>query len=193
MKTQFDFFANIVALQLIIIALGVTKILEGFSWIVTTETCVTYWVHTLGSTLIVLLLLQYAWTSLHDYTVKRWTFGDFLLQCATPMLYLFVAGLLFPNDLDQCDLKEVYRRNIRVMAALVMVVQMVNSVLDLRYHPGESLRAHKHIIRCGAIVVLGGLMAPLPHFQWLHEILVAVLFGALLVFCLRYTPAIETG
>lgn len=88
------------------------------------------------------MLLQYAWTSFFDYSVDRWTFGDFLLECTTTLIYLFVADLLFQNNApNDCDLSATFTERIRLIAALVMVAQVVNSALDIRYHPGEAFFA----------------------------------------------------
>jgi len=47
---QPDAFDYIVAIQLIIVAIGITKILEGISWVIEhRDTCVTFWVHTRGT------------------------------------------------------------------------------------------------------------------------------------------------
>lgn len=192
--SQPDAFDYIVGLQLIIVAIGITKIFEGLSWINEHRNhCVTYWIHTLGSALIGLLLLQYAWASFFDYKVLRWTFGDFLLQCTTPLIYLFVADLLFPNDAPKdCNFYAVYTHRIKLIAGLVMLAQVVNSILDIRYHPGEAFETTKHLIRGGVVVILGGLFAPLPRFKWLHGTILVLLFSALLVFCLLLTEVIET-
>lgn len=190
---QPDAFDYIVGLQLIIVAIGITKIFEGLSWINEhRKHCVTFWIHTLGSALIGLLLLQYAWTSFFDYAVLRWTFGDFLLQCATPLIYLFVADLLFLNDAPKdCNFYAVYAHRIKLIAGLVMLAQVVNSILDIRYHPGDTFATAEHLIRGGVVVILGGLFAPLPRFKWLHGTILVLLLSALLGFCFFLTKVIE--
>lgn len=188
-----DAFNYIEQLQLVIVAIGVAKILVGLSWLLENRNvCGTYWVHTLGAVLVGLLQLQYAWTSFFDYSVVRWSFGDFLLECSTPMIYLFVSNLLFPDSLpERCNLTKTYRTHIPLIAGLAIASQVANSILDFRFHPGEAHHVLQHVIRGAVIVVLCGFFLPFPRFKRIHEIVIVLLIVAFIIFCLFLTPSIQ--
>ena len=115
-----DAFSYILALELVIIALGITKILEGVVWIIANRRTVeTYWIHTLCVVLIGLLQLKYAWSSFQDFEIRKWTFLDFILNCSTPMIYLFAAGLLFHETKNErLKLEAVHKSEIKLVAGL---------------------------------------------------------------------------
>jgi len=193
--TQPDSFTYIEGLQLLIVAIGIAKILAGLGWLLENRyTCKIYWVHALGAVLIGLLLLQYAWTSFFDYTVQNWPFGQFLLECSTPMIYLFVSELLFPDDSSaDCNLMETYRKHIGLIAILVMVAQVVNSILDQRLHPHEAHLITQQVIRAVVILVLAALLLPFPRFRRIHEIVFVFRVLTLIIFCILFTPAIQVA
>ncbi len=188
-----DAFNYIEGLRLLIVAIGITKILWGLGWTLEHRRIHgTFWVHTMGAILVVFLLLQFAWVSFYDYTIAEWSFGDFLLACATPLIYLFVADLLFPDSPpDKRDLINTYRSNIPLIAILAIAAQIVNSILDYRFHKHEAHLALQHTIRAVAVVALCGFFLPFPRFKRVHEIVLLALILALIVFCLFLTPSIQ--
>jgi len=108
------------------------------------------------------------------------------------MIYLFVAELLFPDSPpEKRDLIKTYRSNIPLIAGLAIVAQVVNSVLDYRFHPGEAHLVLQHVIRGVVVIVLCGFFLPFPRFKRIHEIVLVLLIIALIIFCLFLTPAIQ--
>jgi hypothetical protein len=192
---QPDTFGYIEALQLLILAIGVTKIIEGLSGLLEHRRIAKpYWPHTLAAVTIAVLQLQYAWASFILYTVPRWSFADFLLQCATPLIYLFVSDLLFPDERpSRQHFVAVYESRVRLTAILVMVAQVANVGLDHRYHPAERNLVLQDAIRLGVCVLLAGLLLSFRRHRRLHEVILLALFGALIFFCLFLTPGFEVG
>lgn len=189
-----DAFNFVVALQLLIVAIGLTKVLEGISWVVEHRTtCRIYWGHTAAAALVAMLQIQYAWTSFYDYKIPVWTFLDFLLACATPVIYLFVSDSMFPDDApDDSDLNVTYAKQIRVMAALVIAAQIINSIRDLKYHLNEHHEIQRHMVRLATILILCGFFAPFDRFRRVHGVLLWLLVAALAGYCIFLTPAIES-
>ena len=124
---QPDAFNYIQDLRVIFVAFGITKILQGLGWVVERRrTHGIFWVHTLGAVLVGCLQLQFAWASYYDYRISEWPFGGFLLACATPLIYLFIGYLLFPDSpSEEHDFIKTYSSNIRLIAALAIVAQIV--------------------------------------------------------------------
>jgi hypothetical protein len=192
-KASSDAFNYIEALQLLIVAIGIAKIIEGLAWLLEhRHTCRTYWVHTGAAILVGVLQFQYAWTSFYDYSIARWSFGDFLLQCGTPVSYLFVSALLFPaSRAKNCDFRQTYGTHIQLIAVLLILCQVINSTLDFRFHPSEAHHLAQHIVRATVAVVLSGLFSPFPRFARVHEMIFGLMLIALLAFCLFLTPSIQ--
>ena len=185
-------FNYIIGLQLLFVAAGIRKISDGFGWIIQhRRTCKTYWVHTLGAILIALLLLQFAWSSFYDYTIPEWSFGVFLLSCATPLIYLFSSHLLFPTDIAPDHyLWHTYRSQIRLVAGLVIVAQIINTLLGHLLHSTQAYLGSRDIIRLVVSIALSGLFLPIPKYEILHKIVFVCLLLAFLVFALFLTPVI---
>jgi hypothetical protein len=190
---QPDAFNYIEGLRLIIVAIGVTKILHGLGWVLEHRRLHgIFWVHTIGAVLVVFLQLQFAWVSFYDYSITAWSFGDFLLGCATPLIYLSIAHLLFPDaPPEKRDFIKTYRSNIPLIGGLAIVAQVVNSALDYRFHPAEARLILQHVIRGVVVIVLCGFFLPFPRFKRIHEVVVVLLIVALIIFCLFLTPSIQ--
>jgi|KBSSwiStaDraftv2_1062776.scaffolds.fasta_scaffold91013_2 hypothetical protein len=190
---QPDAFNYIQDLRVIFVAFGITKILQGLGWVVERRrTHGIFWVHTLGAVLVGCLQLQFAWASYYDYRISEWPFGGFLLACATPLIYLFIGYLLFPDSpSEEHDFIKTYSSNIRLIAALAIVAQIVNSLMDYRFHSGEARLWLQHFIRGVSSLVLCGFFLPFPRFRRVHEIVVVVLIVALVLSCLFLTPSIK--
>src|SRR3989442_8583342 len=108
-------FTYLIALASIITALGVRSILSGFAWVVTCRgQAKPYPLHIIGATLVLLLQIEFWWGTFTKRLVTQWRFDFLLAFLLTPILYYFVAELLFPSRAAaQISFRDHYWANFR--------------------------------------------------------------------------------
>lgn len=183
-----DRFSFVMVLLSIIVGLGVTELLTNVArQIQQRQHTRFYWLHSVLVALIFVALLQQWWESWDQRTVETWTFPILLLMLGGPIGLYIISHLLFPSEIKGTDFKAYYFEYPRVtyfIAALAVIfanayrpLSFGNPVFDL-----DNLAS-------GIVLLIIALLAAIKR-KIVHEILVPLMFAAIVLDILVFSPSI---
>jgi hypothetical protein len=113
----------------IVIALGITRILNGIGRIVQLRGQIRFsWAHLLWAVNGLLYLLLNWWILFRWHAALHWTFFRFLFVLISPVVGFLMAVLLFPEPLEAgADLRAHFRHNHRSFFGLAALLPLVDA------------------------------------------------------------------
>lgn len=179
-------FTYLIALASIITALGVRSILSGFAWIVTCRNQVKpYVLHMVGAVMVFLLQIEFWWGTFTKRLVLHWRFDFLLCFLLTPILYYFVAELLFPSRASaEINFRDHYWHNFRWFYGIAALIQLNNILVNaLMPTDGPSMLANAiRIFACALLTLMAAIRSPRIH---------AWTYGALVVFLIMFVSVLS--
>jgi len=102
-------FEFLMVLVSIIIGLGIAEILRGIARQIRCRDSVEYyWVHSVLIALIFIALLQQWWEIWGVQANSSWTFLELLLMLSGPIGLFLIAHLLFPQPIQDTNIRDYY-------------------------------------------------------------------------------------
>ncbi|MGN8067832.1 hypothetical protein [Mucilaginibacter sp. SG564] len=96
-----DIFSHIKSAIGIILGLSITHLLRGAAkQIQHPGRSKPYWVHSLWSFYLFILLLHFWWWEYNLHDIKHWLFAEYLFVIIYIVVYYSVCALLYPDDLN---------------------------------------------------------------------------------------------
>jgi hypothetical protein len=142
-------FEYLSVLLSIVIALGISEIVSSWGALLRHRREVRfYWVHTLWTVLVVLLMVQMWWGFWNYRTVEAWSFVA-LVAVVAEALVMVLAGLVLtaqPGRGEELDLRRHYYEQSRVFFGLGFVLLLQLAVVDATVgeqpflHPENAVR-----------------------------------------------------
>lgn len=174
-----DRFSFVMVLLSIIVGLGVTEILTNVARQIQARSRTKfYWLHAVLVALVFVALLQQWWESWDQRTVEVWTFPILVLMMGGPIGLYIISHLLYPSDLENTDFKSFYYESPRI----TYLIAAGTVVFASAYRPisfGHSVIDPDNIST--VVVLLVFLLLAATKRRIVHEILVPVLFAAVLL------------
>lgn len=174
-----DRFSFVMVLLSIIVGLGVTELLTNVARQIQQRAKIKfYWLHSVLVALVFLALLQQWWESWDQRAVEVWTFPILMMMMGGPIGLYIISHLLYPNKLEGTDLKAFYYESPRI----TYLIAAVTVVFASAYRPisfGHSIIDPDNI--SSVIVLLVFLLLAFTKRRIVHEILVPVIFAAVLL------------
>lgn len=183
-----SYFEFILIMLSIIIGLGIAELLTNVArQIKAGKTCKGYWVQSLVVLTILVALFQQWWESWGLQQVDNWNF-PIVLMMMTPSIGLFIiAHLLFPEKIENADLKTHYfsiaKRSWGIAAMVVIVSTLFRPVAF-----GEQLLDMDNA--ASLFLVLIFLALSISKNNRLSEFLVPVIFSAVVLDILVFNLSI---
>lgn len=174
-----DRFSFVMVLLSIIVGLGVTELLTNVARQIQERSRIKfYWLHGVLVALVFVALLQQWWESWDQRAVEVWTFPILILMMGGPIGLYIISHLLYPNEMEDTDFKSFYYESPRI----TYLIAAATVVFASAYRPisfGHSIVDTDNI--SSVIVLLVFLLLATTKRKIVHEILVPVLFAAVLL------------
>lgn len=183
-----SYFEFIMVMLSIIVGLGVTELLTNVArQLKAGKSCKPYWVQTLVVVTILIALLQQWWESWGLQSVDNWNFLIVLMLLAGPIGLFLIAHLLYPETIENSDLKKHYysicQRTWTIGAIVVVVASLFRPISF-----GDPLLDWDNLV--SSILLIMFLTLIIFNNKRLNEILVPVLLIAVLLDILVFNIAI---
>jgi hypothetical protein len=173
-----DRFSFVMVLLSIIVGLGVTELLTNFArQIQNRAKSKFYWLHTVLALLVFIALLQQWWESWDQRLVENWSFPILLLMLGGPIGLYLISHLLFPKEASEVNFENHYYDNSRVTYFIGILTVIFASI----YRPlsfGDTLIDADNVASVFILIVF--MILAFSKNRWLHQILVPLLFAAVL-------------
>jgi hypothetical protein len=183
-----DLFEFLMVLVSIIIGLGITEVLTGLARALRSQESVRhYWVHSVLVLTIFVAQVQLWWESWSLREAPEWSFLALFLMLMGPVCLFLMAHLLFPERLEEVDLREYYYGGMRPIWWLgAVAVVVATSFRPLTF--GEPLFSADNATSFPIFV--GFLLLFRSKRQALHAVLVPLVLLLLLLDILHWRSVI---
>ena len=136
-----DPFSYLVVLTSIVLGLGVTRLVGGLGHLLQTrKRRRTYWLHTLWTLNLLLVMVIVWWFAYRWHAYEHWTFFLFLWLLLSPIILYLIASLLFPDaegEQPVTDWRAHFgenQRDIFLLLALIFPIDIIDTLLKGAAH-----------------------------------------------------------
>jgi hypothetical protein len=124
--------------------------------------------------MVFLLQVEFWWGTFTKRLVPQWRFDFLLFFLLTPILYYFVAELLFPSRAaSEINFRDHYWRNFRWFYGIAAIIQLNNILVNsLMPTDGPSLLANTiRVVAFAVLTLMAAIRSPKVH-AWAYCALV---------------------
>lgn len=183
-----SYFEFILIMLSIIVGLGIAELLTNVArQIKTGKACKGYWVQSLVVATILIALFQQWWESWDLQQVDNWTFPIVLMMMMPSIGLFIIAHLLFPEKIENADLKNHYFSITKKSWGIAALV-VITSVLFRPVAFGNPLIDMDNISSLFLLIIFFSLSV--SKNKRLSEFLVPVLFLAVVLDILVFNLSI---
>jgi hypothetical protein len=181
--TLFEFLMVLVS---IIVGLGIAEILTGVAMQIRCRASSSrYWVHSCAVAFIFLALLQSWWELWDLHNTAEWAFYNLVLMLVAPSGLYLVAHLIFPDPMENSDLRKSYYGEMRSIWWLGVLI----TVSSTAFRPlafGSELITWDNF--ASVILLIGFIALASSRNSVLHSTLVPAFLALLLWDIVRWHP-----
>ncbi|MEK6783175.1 MAG: hypothetical protein AABY93_15855 [Bacteroidota bacterium] len=173
-------FEYVTVLISIILGLGITQIITGVADIIHQwEQIKLYWPHMLWIVFVFFLHVEEWWVIYDLREIETWELSRFLFVILYPINLFILARILFPFGSNESgtDFKDFYFNNYKKFFAGVMVLSVLALLENLFISHFEFKDQFNQLI---LLLVLGIIVYKNYTAEWLHKVIVILLYAVLL-------------
>lgn len=173
-------FEYVTVLISIILGLGITQIITGVADIIHQwERVKLYWPHLLWIAFVFFLHVEEWWVIYELRTVQVWKLPMFLFVILYPINLFILARILFPfaAGAAKTDFKDFYFDNYKKFFIGIMILSVLAILENLFVSRFKLIEQFNQTI---LFIVLGFILFKNYKAEWLHKILVVLLYIILL-------------
>jgi hypothetical protein len=183
-----DRFSFVLVLLSVIVGLGLTELLSGVARQIKYRSGITHsFLQGMTVVIVMIALFQQWWESWSLQTVDSWSVGDMLLLLSGSIFLFLISHLLFPDRMENANLRAHYFANSRAVWSLAIVTVIVATAfrpLSFSYDV-LALDNLSSFLALPVFVALAIFRSPR-----LHMILLPLLLITLILDILVFNPAI---